>query len=314
MKMKLFRKETTIHHSYVYILGFKILSYRRNLKKNLTEKQSIAILKKQFRDMAGYELNIDNPKTFNEKIQWLKLYYKNPLLTKCSDKVEVRQYVESKIGKKHLVPILGAYNSADEIDFDKLPNKFVLKVNWGSGQNIICTDKSKLNVNEAKEKLNKWMNIENNHYFNFLEWCYKNIKPKIIAEEFIESDEDLKDYKFMCYNGDPKNMFIVQNRNDSKKMTINFFDKDFTPLPFTRHYNSSKDNIEKPAKWDEMINLAKILSKPFPFVRVDFYINKGEINLGELTFYPGNGTERFNPIEWDLKLGNYLTLPEKTQW
>lgn len=145
--------------------------------------------------MAGYELDLDNPSSFNEKIQWLKLYYKDPLITKCCDKVSVREYVKNKIGEEYLIHCLGIFLKPEEINFDILPNKFIIKVNWGSGQNIIVNDKNKLNINEVIYTLNKWMQNKCNHYYNFLEWGYKDINPKIIIEEYIENEGGLMDYK-----------------------------------------------------------------------------------------------------------------------
>ncbi len=296
--------------------GYKNLSkydkiYSKRFK-GLTEKEKRYIIEIQFKTNVGYKLNLDNPKSFNEKIQWLKLFYHDPLQTKCADKLCVRDYIKEKVGEKYLVPIIGVFDSVNEIDFERLPDKFVMKINWGSGQNIIVKNKSKLNIEETKEKLNNWLKPENNHYYNFLEWVYKNIKPKILIENFIESFDDLIDYKFLCYNGNPKNMFMVQNRTMGKNMNVTFYDLDFNMLPFNRYYKRTKNPAKKSLLWDDMLKCAKILSKPFPFVRVDFYVTKNNnLKIGELTFYPGNGTEIFDPIEWDYKLGEMLILPDK---
>lgn len=308
----------------IYLFGKKVFSYKKKRKATkydeiyarrfdgLTQEEIRYCLEVQFERMCGYKLNLDNPQIFNEKLQWLKLYYQDPLMTKCADKVGVREYIKEKIGEEYLVPIIGVYNSVDEIDFDTLPNKFVMKVNWGSGQNIIVTDKSKLDIKEAKEKLTNWMKRESNHYFSFFEWCYKDIEPKIIIEEFLDGVDDLIDYKFFCYNGEPKNMFLVQNRALGKdKMTINFFDVDFNPLPFTRLYKRSEEEILKPLLWGKMKSISKEISAAFPFVRVDFYIIKNQLKIGEMTFFPGAGHEQFDPIEWDYKLGNMINLPKK---
>lgn len=319
--MKFFEKKKEGRRRIFYICGKKVLSYKKKQTKydriyakrfaGLTRKEERYILETQFERMAGYKLNLDNPKSFNEKIQWLKFNYRDPLMTKCADKVGVREYVKEKIGEEYLVPIIGVYGSVDEIDFDKLPEKFVAKVNWGSGQNIIVPDKSKLDVEDAKKKLRHWMKRESNHYYNFLEWVYKDIEPKIIVEEFLDGVDDLVDYKYMCYNSEPKNMFLVQNRaKGHEKMTMNFFDKDFNLLPFKRLYKNSNEVVEKPELWGEMLRLSKILAEPFPFVRVDFYMINGQLKIGELTFSPGNGTERFEPIEWDYNLGELLELPK----
>ena len=261
--------------------------------------------------MAGYKLNLNNPLTFNEKIQWLKLYYKNPLITKCSDKVSVREYVKDKIGEKYLTNCLGVFSTPQEINFDILPNKFVIKVNWGSGLNIIVKNKKLLNIKNTVNVLNIWMQKKYNHYYNFLEWGYKHIKPKILIENFISNTNNLLDYKFLCFNGKPYFMFIVKDRDLKDNMTVTFFDMNFNKLPFERHYKKDNYNFTKPILWNEMINISKKLSKPFPFVRVDLYINSKSIKFGELTFYPGNGTESFKPFEWDIRLGECLILPNK---
>lgn len=314
--MKLFEKVTNqMGGRDVYFLGLKVLSYQKAKYKKLTEDSARSILKKQFKKAVGYGLNLDNPCTFNEKIQWLKLYYRNPLITKCADKVGVRDYVSEILGEEYLVPIIGIYDSPDEIDFDSLPNKFVLKVNWGSGQNIICTDKTMFDVEGAKRSLFEWLNPHNNHYYHSLEWCYKEIVPKIVVEEFIEGIDNVIDYKFFCYDGEPKNMFIVHNRSLGKdKMTFTFFDIEFNLLPFSSGCKSSDSPIEKPSQWDEMIEVAKKLSKPFPFVRVDFYQIDNQIKVGELTFYHNNGMARFEPEEWDMKMGKFISLPKSTPW
>lgn len=305
----------------IYLFGKKVFSYKKKRKATkydeiyarrfdgLTQEEIRYCLEVQFERMCGYKLNLDNPQTFNEKIQWLKLYYRNPLMTKCADKVGVREYIKEKIGEEYLVPIIGVYNSVDEIDFDTLPNKFVMKVNWGSGQNIIVTDKSKLDIKEAKEKLNNWMKLENNHYYNHFEWCYKNIQPKIVVEEFLDFESDLIDYKIMCYNGEPQNLFTCSERNAGLKVT--FFDLNWKRLPFTRKYPSSSIDIKKPIFFDEMLQIARKLAEPFPFVRVDFYCVKNKLYIGEMTFFPGAGHEKFAPVEWDYKLGNMINLPKK---
>ena len=305
----------------IYLFGKKVFSYKKKRKATkydeiyarrfdgLTQEEIRYCLEVQFERMCGYKLNLDNPQTFNEKIQWLKLYYRNPLMTKCADKVGVREYIKEKIGEEYLVPIIGVYNSVDEIDFDTLPNKFVMKVNWGSGQNIIVADKSKINIKQKKQQLVEWMRQENNNYYGSLEWVYKDIKPKIIIEEFLDFDDDLIDYKIMCYNGQPKNLFTCSERNSSLKVT--FFDLNWNKLPFTRLYPTSKIDIEKPIFYNNMLRIAKILAEPFPFVRVDFYCIKNKLYIGEMTFYPGAGYEPFNPIEWDYKLGEMLNLPQK---
>lgn len=295
---------------------FKIFKFLFNMKyyliywnrfKGLTREQEKYILKKQFKWATGYKLNLDNPKSFNEKIQWLKLNYKNPLLTKCADKYAVREYVKEKIGEEYLIPLLGVWDSPDDIDFDALPNQFVLKVNWGSGQNIIVKDKSKLNIEEAKEKLRKWVKKESNHYYDFLEWAYKDIQPKITCEKYIEQmDGKLIDYKFFCNWGEPKFLFLGIDRYIDTK--FNFYDLDWNLLPVKNHYKVSTTPIPKPKNYDKMLELSKKLSADFPFVRVDLFEIDEKIYFGELTFYHFNGTEPFEPVKWDYKFGDMIDI------
>lgn len=268
------------------------------------------IIEKQFENRVGYKPVIENPKSFNEKIQWYKLYYRDSLMTQCADKWAVRKYVTKIIGEKYLIPILGVYNSVDDINFDELPNQFVLKVNHGSSQNIICKDKSKLNIENAKSQLSIWMKPESNLYNISYEWCYKNIKPKIICESLINiSNNDLLDYKFFCFNGKVKIILVCSER--SQELKTNFFDTNWNELPFTRFHLKNKKIISKPNRLKEMISISQKLSDKFPFVRIDLYEINKKIYFGEMTFYPGNGTEPFTPVEWDYKIGNFLRLPIK---
>ena len=327
-KMKLLRKEKKLNsRRHIYLFGIKVLSYKRKKKahklslydqifakrfQGLTEQEMRYCLEKQFLQHTGSVLNLDNPQTFNEKLQWLKLYHHrhpNPLMTKCADKVGVREYIKEKIGEKYLVPCLGIWDNPDDIDFSKLPNQFVLKVNWGSGQNIIVKDKAKLDIEEAKRKLAKWMKPENNHYFHFFEWCYKDIQPKIIAEKYMNFGEDLFDYKIMCYNGVPQNLFVCSERRTDLKVT--FFDLAWKRLPFIRKYPASEKEIQCPEKFKEMLKISEILAKPFSFVRVDFFCLNDKLYIGEMTFFPGAGHEKFDPVEWDKKLGDLLILPKE---
>ena len=261
----------------------------------------------------GIRPNLDNPQTLNEKINWLKLNYKNTLITQCSDKVLFRDYIAQSIGSQYLVPCIGIYDSPDEINFETLPDQFVVKVNWGSGQNIICKNKSLLDWGNAKKQLLNWMSPKSNHYYAFFEWCYKDIRPKILIEQYIESKDDLPDYKIFCYNGNPLNMFVAKGRQKgAAALTFTFFDKDFNRLDVAQHYKTYPGTIPKPQQWDNMFKLASILAKPFPFVRVDFYITENRLKVGELTFYHFAGLVPFDPPEWDYKLGQLLSLPEPT--
>lgn len=317
--MKIFAKKRLNNGQRdIYFCGIKIATYKRRPSKfdriyarrfdGLSDDEIAYCLKHLFKKYTGYRLNLNNPQTFNEKLQWLKLNYQNPLMTTCADKVAVRDYIAKKIGSKYLIPCLGVWDNPDDIDFDKLPDKFVLKVNWGSGQNIIVKDKSKLNIAETRQKLSEWMRPESNHYFAFFEWCYKDIKPKIIAEKYIEQmDGRLLDYKIFCNNGSPNFLFVAIDRDTD--LRFNFYDIDFHKLPFKQHYDNSDKNINQPKFFDKMLCISRILAKDFIHCRVDFYILGNKLYFGEITFYHFAGLERFDPPIWDKKLGDLLILP-----
>lgn len=290
-------------------LRIKFGGYVLSLERNRNEKDFPKILKQWYKKRTGKNLNLENPKTFNEKIQWLKLYDNSPLKTKLADKYLVREWIEEQIGSEYLIPLLGAWNNFDEIDFDKLPEKFVLKANHGSHWNIIVKDKSKLDKSKTKKKFGKWM-ARDYAFKAGLELQYKGIKPKIIAEKFIEdTNGELNDYKIMCFNGEPKFVWVDCGRYSNH--TKNIYDLNWNLQPFKMTYPISKTPIARPENLDKMIELAKILCKDFAFVRVDFYNVDGKIYFGEMTFTSMSGTDKFEPEKYDLELGNMLTLPEK---
>lgn len=260
-----------------------------------------------FRYRVGYWPNLKNPKTYNEKLQWLKLHDKHPEYSQMVDKIEAKKYVASIIGEEYIIPTLGTWNCVDEIDWDSLPNQFVIKVTNDSGGIVICKDKTKLDIKKAKAKLRYGWG-KNYYRFN-KEYPYKYVKPRIIAEQYM-SDGDkngLRDYKFFCFKGIPKVMFLLKDRYFDTR--LNFYDLEFNKLPFERGYPNFDDELEKPEGWAEMITLAEKLSKDIPQIRVDFYSIKGKIYFGELTFFPGSGMEKFNPEEWDYKMGDWIKLP-----
>ena len=303
----------------ILFMGKEIISYKKKRKESFSEQEAISFLKKQFKKQLGFSPNIDNPQTLNEKIQWLKLYYRDPSLTKCADKYELRNYLHEILGEdadNYLIPLLGVFNSPEEINFEKLPNKFAIKVNWGSGQNIICENKNLLNFEQTKKQLSKWMKPESNHYFHSLEWSYKNIQPKIIIENFIDNTDDLVDYKFFCFNGIPKFAMIAKNITKGKDLRedINVY-MDYSPCEFSfETCNQVSTPPLKPLLWNEMIELAKKLSAPFPFVRIDLYCLENQIKIGEFTFYHYRGMEIFSPKEWDTITGTWLKLPKKMDY
>ncbi len=264
------------------------------------------LIEQQFLKYVGYFPNIDNPRTFNEKIQWLKLYYKDPAMTTCVDKYAVREYVSERIGKEYLIPLIGVYENEEKINFQDLPNGFVLKTTNGSGTNIICKNKNKLNIAETKSKLKEWLKAENSQYFYSYEWAYKNITPRITCETLLKEEDGINDYKFYCFQGIPKFFHISVDRDIDLK--VDFYDMDCLHLPVRREYPNNKKAVELPKKFKEMVWIAKKLSKNFPFVRVDLYENGGHIFFGELTFYPSNGVGGFHPSYWDYLFGKFLDI------
>lgn len=268
-------------------------------------------LKIQYYYRLNKKLNLNQPKTFNEKLQWLKLYDKNELYTKMVDKYECKEYVTNIIGKDYIIPTLGVYNSFEEINFKKLPNQFVIKCTHDSGGLVICKNKKELDINKSKKKINK--SLKRNFYNYAKEWPYKNVKPRIITEKYMEdkNNNGLTDYKVMCFNGVPKMIFTCTERYDESGLKVTFFDNDWNKLPFERHYPASEKIIEKPHNLKKMLELSKKLSKNIPFVRIDWYEINNKLYFGELTFFPGAGYEEFTPEEWDYKLGDMIRLPDK---
>ncbi len=290
----------------------KINNFFTNMLLSLDHRKIITIpdtvyLKLVYRIHMHRELNIKNPKTFNEKLQWLKLHDRKEIYTTMVDKYLVKDYVENLIGKKYIIPTLGVWSQFDAIDFDRLPNQFVLKCTHDSGGLVVCLDKTKFDKQKAKKKIEE--SLKTNYYRNCREWPYKNVIPRIIVEPYMKDDklDELIDYKIMCFNGEPKMAFTCTERFNGE-LKVTFFDLDWNPLPFERHYPSSKKKISKPQHLDTMLCLAKKLSKDIPFVRVDFYEINNKVYFGELTFFPGSGFEEFTPNEYDLKLGEMITL------
>ena len=274
--------------------------------KNIPDRIYLKIL---YKIKIGKELNLNNPKTFNEKLQWLKLYDRNPKYTKMVDKYEAKKYVASIIGDKYIIPTLGIYDNFNQINFDELPEQFVIKCTHDSGGLVICKNKFELDIKFAKKKINN--SLKKNYYYSGREWPYKNVKPRIIIEKYMEEKNysQLNDYKFMCFNGKVKYSFVCSERdNKDDGLAVTFFDRNWQKMPFKRHYRNSSKKIDKPKNYDLMIKLAEQLSKDILFVRVDFYEIDGKVYFGELTFYPGSGFEEFEPDCWDEKLGNLIDL------
>lgn len=269
-------------------------------------------LKIKFIYRMGYRLNLKKPRTYNEKLQWLKLNYREPLMTTMVDKYAAKKYVANLIGESYIIPTIDVWNSVDEIDFEKLPTQFVLKCTHDSGGLIVCKDKSKLDIEQAKLKLKRALN--QNYFYSNREWPYLNVPRRIICEQYIEDESgyELKDYKWFCFDGEPKALFIASDRQVKGEETkFDFFDTDFRHLPFTNGHPNATKEIKKPVGFDEMKRLAAILSAGFPHLRVDFYDINGKVYFGELTFFHWSGMIPFNPKEWDEKFGSWINLPRQ---
>ena len=264
----------------------------------------------RFKNRVGYWPHLNHPRTFNEKLQWLKLNDRHAEYTQMVDKIDAKKYVASIIGDKYIIPTLGVWNSVDEIEWDKLPNQFVIKVSSDSGGIVVCKDKQTLDIEKAKEKLtNGW---GKNYYVHNKEYPYRDLTPRIIAEEYKEDESgyELRDYKIFCFNGEPKILFVASDRQNAGEDTkFDFFDLNWNHLPFTNGHPNSKEHIAKPKNFEEMLEIAKKLSVGIPQVRIDLYNCNGQIYFGEITFFHWSGMTAFDPVEWDFKLGKMIKLP-----
>ena len=268
-----------------------------------------------YRTILHSELDLNNPKGFNEKLQWLKIYDRKAEYTTMVDKYAVKQYVAEKIGEQYIIPTLGIWKRFDDIDFDSLPNQFVLKCTHDSGGLVVCKDKNKLDKEAAKAKIER--SLKKNYYWSSREWPYKNVPPRIIAEKYMfnskttaNETESLKDYKFYCFNGEPQYLYVSDQMDNHSKARVSFVDKDWKKAPFGRtDYKEFEVLPEKPQHFEDMLKLARILSKNIAFLRVDLYEINDKIYFGELTFHPCAGFMPFKPKEWDEKLGEMISLP-----
>lgn len=254
--------------------------------------------------------DLNNPKTFNEKIQWLKLHNRKPEFSAMVDKYEVKKLIAERMGEEYLIPTLGVWERFEEIDFDALPEQFVLKCTHDSGGLVICKDKSKLDLEQAKRKITN--SLHTNYYWHGREWPYKNVKPRIIAEKYMvdESGVELKDYKIFNFGGQPKLIQVDFNR--FVKHTKNIYDTEWNYLNVAINYPTDPTvAIKKPECLNKMLEMAKELSADIPFLRTDFYVVNEKIYFGELTFSPGSGFMRITPESFDLEMGSWISLPGK---
>ena len=287
-----------------------ILKYllKSPLKKIMSDKTFVSL---SYKFSFGRKIDLENPQTFNEKLQWLKLYDRKDSYTAMVDKYEAKKYVADRIGEEYIIPTLGVYDSFEKIDFDALTTQFVLKCTHDSGGLVICRDKEKLDKATAKSKIEK--SLKANYFFDNREWPYKNVRRRIIAEKYLEYKDgrSLFDYKFYCFDGKPKFLYVSFGLEDHSTARISFYDLDLKRLPFKRSdFAPIDEELEKPCNFDEMIKIAEKLSEGHSFLRVDLYNIDGRIYFSELTFFPCSGRMKFDPPEWDKKVGDMLTLPK----
>ncbi|UCE68225.1 MAG: glycosyltransferase [Flavobacteriaceae bacterium] len=306
----------------IKVIKSSFLSLPGSLKSDGLKRLLLGLIKKMkflpppfyvrvyYKYYTGKKLNLEDPREFNEKIQWLKVYYKDPRLTRLVDKYSVRSYVKEKVGEKYLNQLLGVYERPGDVDFSSLPEKFVIKGVHGCNWNLIVEETSELVVWKARLKFRKWLS-RNYYYRSGLEWAYKNVKPRLIAEAYLEEvgRKSINDYKFFCFNGKPRFIQIDLERKESHSRR--YYDLDWQPLTFTdTDYPPFKDSLERPPNYEEMVEVATRLADDFPFVRVDLYNLGGRIVFGEMTFYPADGRLEFVPDQYNRIIGDYLILPE----
>lgn len=283
----------------------------KSLSKIIPDKLYLSLV---YYKHFGHFPNFRNPQTFNEKIQWLKLYDRNPEYTKMVDKYAVKKYIAETIGSQYVIPTLGVWDRFEDIDFDKLPNRFVLKCTHDSGGVIICKDKSSFDIEAAREKITR--NLGRNLYYYGREWPYKNVPPRIIAEKYMEEKGKIvpEDYKIYCINGEPKYIVIFHNRfNSEKHLSESVYDVNWVlqPVSLDDHFDVCKEDIPRPECLDELLHITRILCKNMSQVRIDFYIIEGKIYFGEITFHTASGFQKMIPESLDFELGKLIRLPEK---
>ena len=286
------------------------MKYAKRFSSNFTQEDLEYCIPHLYRLRAGKKLDLNNVRTFNEKLNWLKCYYHDDKMTVCADKVTAPAYFMEHTGlnESYIVKNLGIYDSPEEIDFDALPKSFVLKSNWGSGCQVIVKDKKKANIEKIKRTIKSWNDIKTNHYYSGFEYGYKNIVPKIVCEEFVTFDYKLE---FFCFDGKPRYFWTIFN-DKTLEVCADFYDAETLKKMDMRHgYPNSKTTITIPDEYKQMFDIACNLSKGFPFVRVDFFKTPNGFKFSEMTFYHWNAMMPFDPESMDLEFGKNIKLPEK---
>lgn len=296
-----------IHNIYKYFTDedYRFLVNRAHGLTNKMDDEKY--LCRLFKAKMGYKLDLNNPVTYNEKLQWLKLHDRKPIYTTMVDKYEAKDYIANIVGKEYVVPTLGIWDRFDDIDFDKLPNQFVLKTTHDSGGVVLCKNKNEFDFARAKELLNK--SLKKEYYFIFREWPYLGVKPRILAEQFLQENNDegwLTDYKFFCFNGVPQIVYVSKDK--AKDPKTDFFDMEYNHLPIMMQDPPSEVLPHKPECFEQMKEMASKLSAGLPHLRVDFYYVDNKLYIGELTFYHCGGFALVKPAEWNRKLGEFINM------
>ncbi len=281
-----------------------MMNVKQSIKKIIPNK---LYLMYYFKRKMGYVPNLKNPVTFNEKLNWLKLYDHNSVYTVMADKYLVKEFVSQKIGSQYVIPMLKVYESLDDICISDLPSQFVLKTTHDSGGVVICKDKERFDMDKAKKILKK--HLERNYYYNWREWPYKNVTPRILAEVYMKDREfeTLPVYKILCFSGEPKIIQTIQNDKQTNE-TIDYFDIQWNRLKLRQNFPNSVQPLEKPEQLEEMLMIASKLSKGMKFIRIDLYVINHRIFFSEYTFYSDAGLEKFYPSKWDKILGDWIKL------
>ena len=279
------------------------------VESNLDIEVKRKIIAQTFFKNVGYYPNINNPHTYSEKVLWLKLYYNDPLISKCCDKVGMKEYVDAKLGSGYTVPIIKVYDDVFDIDLDELPDQFALKVNWATGCNLIIKNKKNVKIDKVRAILERWTLPWETSYYGTFNRGYRRVKPVVFAEEYMDIPENSIEYKAFCFNGKVK-FTLIELGYFGKKPKRAYYDRQWNEVPY---YWGSIDKVripQKPHVYDEIVKIAGIIAEPIPYVRVDFYDIHGHLYVGELTFYSGGGFSKLNPREWDYALGDDLDISE----
>lgn len=309
IELKIYGIKEVYYHLTFRKHANELVCLRAEKIKGMTLEEKKKIVELEYKRITGKKINFDNPETFNEKIQWLKIYDNTPLKTRLADKFAVREWIKEQIGEKYLVPLIGVWDDVDDINFKKLPDKYCIKLNHGSGMNIVVKNNQLLDYEKAKSKLKKWIKtpfgVQNCYEFQYLD-----IKPRIIAEEYIEqNDGNLLDYKIHCFDGEPKEIQVIGNRLDKEGGLEAEFDCCWERnYKLYKTYNQYKKTPQKPKQLDKMLEIARILSKDFKYVRVDLYVINEKIFFGEMTFTPASGLGKWEREEDNLLLGSWIDI------